>query len=42
MVTHSGLELATSVMQHDVLVQLFDIRETVIHNSSNNVATVWC
>jgi hypothetical protein len=35
------LELTASVAQHDILAQQFDVRETTIHNSSDNVATVW-
>jgi hypothetical protein len=34
-------ELTASVAHHDILSQLFDIRETTIHNSSENMATVW-
>jgi hypothetical protein len=37
----SGLALTTSVFQHDVPAQLFDMREAIIYNSSDNVATLW-
>jgi hypothetical protein len=40
-INNSELELAASVAQHDVLAQAFDVREATIHNSSDNVATVW-
>jgi hypothetical protein len=39
--TNSELELAASVAQHDILAQEFDVQEATIHNSSDNVATVW-
>jgi hypothetical protein len=39
--TNSELELAAIVAQHDILEQEFDVREATIHNSSDNVATVW-
>jgi hypothetical protein len=29
------------VAQHDILAQAFDVREATVHNSSNNVSTVW-
>jgi hypothetical protein len=35
------LELAASVARYDILAQEFDVREDIIHNSSNNFATVW-
>jgi hypothetical protein len=35
------LELAGGVAQLDVLDQHFDIRERIVHNSSDNIATVW-
>jgi hypothetical protein len=38
MITTSDLELAASVAQHDILAQLFDIRETTFHSSSDNLA----
>jgi hypothetical protein len=31
-VTNSNLELAASLAQHDVLAQIFDIQEVMIHN----------
>jgi hypothetical protein len=40
-ITNINLELATSVAHHDVLVHQADVREATIHNSSDNVATVW-
>jgi hypothetical protein len=40
-INNSALELAASVAQHDVLAQAFDVRESTIHNSSDNVATIW-
>jgi hypothetical protein len=40
-INNSELELAASVAQHDIMNQSFDIREATIHNSSDNVATVW-
>jgi hypothetical protein len=40
-INNSELELAASVAQHDILAQKIDIRESTIHNSSDNVATVW-
>lgn len=40
-ITNSELELAVSVAQHDMLAQAVDIWEAIIHNASNNVATVW-
>jgi hypothetical protein len=40
-ITNSDLELAASVSQHDVLAHQADVREATIHNSSDNVATVW-
>jgi hypothetical protein len=40
-ITNSDLELAASVAQHDVLAHHADVREATIHNSSDNVATVW-
>jgi hypothetical protein len=40
-INNSELELAASVAHHDILAQQFDIREATIHNSSDNVATVW-
>lgn len=40
-ITNSELELAGSVAQLDVLAQEFDVREKTVHNSSDNVATVW-
>jgi hypothetical protein len=39
-INNSKLELAVSVAQHDILAQQFDIRESTIHNSSENMATV--
>jgi hypothetical protein len=35
------LELAVSVVQHDVIAHMFNIREVTIHNSSDNMATLW-
>jgi hypothetical protein len=40
-INNSELEIAASVAQHDILAQSFDVREATIHNSSDNVATVW-
>jgi hypothetical protein len=40
-INNSELELAASVAHHDVLAQSFDVREATVHNSSDNVATVW-
>jgi hypothetical protein len=40
-INNINLELAASFTQHDVLAQQSDIREVAIHNSSDNVATVW-
>jgi hypothetical protein len=40
-ITNNDLELAASVAQHDVLAHQADVREATIHNSSENVATVW-
>jgi hypothetical protein len=40
-ITNSELELAGSVAQLDVLSQQYDVREKTVHNSSDNVATVW-
>jgi hypothetical protein len=40
-ITNSELELAGGVAQLDVLAQHFDVREKTVHNSSDNVATVW-
>jgi hypothetical protein len=40
-INNSELELAVSVAQHDILAQQFDVREATIHNSSDNIATVW-
>jgi hypothetical protein len=41
-ITNSELELAGGgVAQFDVLAQHFDIRERTVHNSSDNVTTVW-
>jgi hypothetical protein len=40
-ITNSDLELAASVSHHDVLAHQSDVREATIHNSSDNVATVW-
>jgi hypothetical protein len=40
-VANSDLELATSLAQHDVLAQIFDIQEVMIHNSSGNMVMVW-
>jgi hypothetical protein len=40
-INNSELELAVSVAQHDILAQSVDVREAPIHNSSDNVATVW-
>jgi hypothetical protein len=41
MITNIELELAASVVRHGILAHLFAIRETTIHNSSENMATVW-
>jgi hypothetical protein len=40
-INNSELDLAASVAQHEILAQQFDVREATIHNSSENVATVW-
>jgi hypothetical protein len=40
-INNSELKLAGSVAQHNVLAQQFDVREATIHDSSDNVATVW-
>jgi hypothetical protein len=40
-ITNRELELAGSVAQLDVLSQQYDVRESTVHNSSDNVATVW-
>jgi hypothetical protein len=40
-IINSELETAASVAQHDILAHQADIREATIHNSSENVATVW-
>jgi hypothetical protein len=40
-INSSELELAASVAHHDVLAQAFDVQEATIHNSSDNIATVW-
>jgi hypothetical protein len=40
-INNSELELAASVAHHDVLAQAFDVREATVHNSSDNLATVW-
>jgi hypothetical protein len=40
-INNSELELAASVALHDILAQQFDVQEATIHNSSENVATVW-
>jgi hypothetical protein len=41
-INNSDMELAASVVQHDILAQKFDIQESTIHNSSDKLATVWC
>jgi len=38
-VTNSDLELAASVLQHDVAVQNFDLRERTIHTCTDNTPT---
>jgi hypothetical protein len=40
-INNNELELAASVAQHNILAQARDVREATIHNSSDNVATVW-
>jgi hypothetical protein len=40
-INNSELKLAASVTQHGILAEQLDIREATIHNSSENVATVW-
>jgi hypothetical protein len=40
-ITKSDLELAASVATHGVLAQRYDVREATIHNSSNNMDTLW-
>jgi hypothetical protein len=40
-ITDINLELAASVAWHCVMAQMFYIREGTIHNSSDNMATVW-
>jgi hypothetical protein len=40
-VTNSDLELAASVAQHDVLAQQVDFRESIIHNLTDNLATMY-
>jgi hypothetical protein len=40
-ITNSELELAGSVAQLDVLSQQYDVREKTVHNSYDNVSTVW-
>jgi hypothetical protein len=40
-INNNELELSSSMVQHDVLAQLFDVREAIINNSSDNVAMVW-
>jgi hypothetical protein len=38
-VTNSDLELAATIIQHDALCQLYDVRERTIHTSTDNQAT---
>jgi hypothetical protein len=40
-ITNSELEVTGRVAQLDVLAQHLDIRKRTVHNSSDNVATVW-
>jgi hypothetical protein len=40
-IANSDLHLVASISQHDVLVQMVDIREVTIHNSWDNIARVW-
>jgi hypothetical protein len=40
-INNSELDLAVSVAQHDTLAKKIDVRESTIHNSSDNVAMVW-
>jgi hypothetical protein len=40
-ITNSDLELAVSVAQHDILAHQADVREATIHNSYDNIDTVW-
>jgi hypothetical protein len=40
-INNSELEIAASVAQLDVLAHAFDVRKATVHNSSDNVATVW-
>jgi hypothetical protein len=40
-VTNSDLELAASVAQHEVLVQKVDVRESTIHNLTDNLDTMY-
>jgi hypothetical protein len=40
-INNSELDLAASIAQHDICAQSFDVKEATIHNSSDNVATVW-
>jgi hypothetical protein len=38
-ITNSDLELAATIMQHDAICQLYDVRERTIHTSTDNQAT---
>jgi hypothetical protein len=38
-VTNSDLELAATIIQHDALCQLYDVRERTIHTGTDNQAT---
>jgi hypothetical protein len=41
-INNSELELAASVAQHDILAKKIDIRESTIHNSSNQQLILQC
>jgi hypothetical protein len=38
LITNSDLELAATIMQHDVICQNYDVREVTIHTSTDNQA----
>jgi hypothetical protein len=41
-ITNSDLELAATIMQHDVICQNYDVRELTLHTSTDNqVAQTW-
>jgi hypothetical protein len=39
LITNSDLELAATIMQHDAICHLYDVRERTIHTSTDNQAT---